>query len=157
MAFGTSSKIFMAFIEDVLENTTAIDLNTDTFKCALYNNTGTPDQTVAAANTAYAVGQWVVGNEVTDGTNWDTGGEPLTSVTSGFSSNVYTFDAANTPQSGASTTLANVYGCLIYDDTIASPVANQGISYHAFGGAQGVTAGSFTVIYNASGIIQLTF
>jgi hypothetical protein len=122
----------------------------------LYNNTPTPDQTVASANTAYNVGQWASAQEQSDGTNWDAGGEPLTSVTSGFSSNVYTFDAANTPQSGASTTLANVYGCLVYDDTIATPVANQGMSYHYFGGAQSVTAGSFTIVWNASGIIQLT-
>ena len=152
-----NSKIFMAFIEDVFENTTAMDLNADTFKAALYDNDITPDQTVTSANTAYAVGQWVAtGNEVTDGTNWDTGGEPLTSVTSAFSSNVYKFDAADTPQSGATCTLANVYGCLVYDDTIASPVADQGVCYNYFGGAQSVTAGTFTVVWNSSGIFAVT-
>ena len=56
-----NSKVFGAVLEDVLENTTAIDLNADTFKAALYNNTTAPDETVTAANSAYAVGQWVVG------------------------------------------------------------------------------------------------
>jgi hypothetical protein len=134
-----------------------MDMNADTFKAALYDNDITPDQTVASANTAYAVGQWVVtGNEVSDGTNWDAGGEPLTSVTSTFSSNVYTFDAANTPQGGASCTLANVFGCLVYDDTIAAPVADQGVSYHYFGGVQSVTGGTFSIVWNASGIYAYT-
>jgi hypothetical protein len=152
----SNSKIFMAYIEDVLENTTAMDANSDTFKAALYNNTPTPDQTVASANTAYNAGQWANTNEVSDGTNWDAGGEPLTSVTSAFSSNVYTFDAANTPQGGASTTLANVYGCLVYDDTITTPVADQGVCYNYFGGANSVTAGTFTIVWNASGIFTIT-
>ena len=153
----SNSKIFMALIEDTLENTSAIDLNADTFKAALYDNDITPDQTVTAANTAYAVGQWVVtGNEVTDGTNWDTGGEPLTGVASSFTSNVYTFDATNTPQSGASCTLANVYGCLVYDDTIAAPVADQGLSFHYFGGAQSVTGGTFTIVWHSSGLVTIT-
>lgn len=152
----TNSKIFVATIEDVLENTTAVDLNLDTFKAALYNNTTAPDQTVTSANTAYAVGQWVVGNEVTDTTNWDVAGEPLTTVTSTFTSNVYTFDAANTPQSGASCTLANVYGCLVYDDSIVTPVADQGVCFNYFGGPQSVTAGTFTIVWNASGIFALT-
>lgn len=153
----SASKIFMATIEDILENTTELDFNSNTFKAALYDNDITPDQTVASANTAYNAGQWVAsGNEVSDGTNWDAAGEPLTSVTSGFSSNVYTFDAANTPQGGASTTLANVYGCLVYSDTITTPVADQGVSYHYFGGVQSVTGGTFTIVWHANGIIQLT-
>jgi hypothetical protein len=147
----SNSKISMAFLEDVFENTAALDLNSDTFKVALYDNDITPSQTVTSANFAYGAGQWVsAGNEVTDGTNWDTGGEPLTGVTSAFSSNVYT------SQSGASCTLANVYGGFVYDDTIAAPVADQGICYNYFGGAQSVTAGTFTVVWSASGIFAVT-
>lgn len=153
----SASKIFVATIEDVLENTTAIDLNSDTFKVALYDNDITPDQTVASANTAYNAGQWTAsGNEVSDGTNWDAGGEPLTGVSSSFTSNVYTFDATDTPQGGATCTLANVYGGLVYDDTSAAPVADQGLSFHYFGGVQSVTGGTFTVVWHTSGIIALT-
>lgn len=152
----SASKIFMATIEDVLENTTAIDLNSDTFKCALYDNDITPDQTVASANTAYNAGQWTAsGNEVADGAEWATGGVALSSVTSAFSSNVYTFDAADTA-SGSSATLASVYGCLIYDDTITTPVADQGICYLYFGGTNSVTDGTFSVAYHANGIFRLT-
>lgn len=153
----SNSKIFMAFLEDVLENTTEMDLAADTLKAALYDNDITPSQTVTSANTAYNAGQWTAsGNEVADGTEWDAGGEPLTGVASGFSSNVYTLDATDTPSGGTSATLANVYGCLVYDDTITTPVADQGISYHYFGGANSVTDGTFTILWNASGILSLT-
>jgi len=153
----SASKIFSALITDVLNNTTAIDLNTDaSLKVALYDNDITPDQTVTSANTAYNVGQWVTtGNEVSDGAEWAVGGVALTSPTSVFVTNVYTFDAANTA-SGTSATLLTVFGCLVYDDTIATPVADQGLCYNYFGGTQSVTDGTFTVIWHANGIFQLT-
>src|SRR3990167_6601605 len=153
----SNSKIFMALIEDLFENTTAIDLNTDaSIKVALYDNDITPDQTVASASTAFNAGQWVsAGNEVFDGAEWATGGVALASVTSSFASNVYTFDAANTA-SGSSATLAAVFGCLVYDDTIVTPVADQGLCYLYFGGTNSVTDGTFTVIWHANGIFQLT-
>ena len=153
----SASKIFSALITDVLNNTTAIDLNTDaSLKVALYDNDITPDQTVTSANTAYNVGQWVTtGNEVSDGAEWAVGGVALTSPTSVFATNVYTFDAANTA-SGTSATLLTVFGCLVYDDTIAAPVADQGLCYSYFGGTQSVTDGTFTVIWHANGIFQLT-
>jgi len=153
----SASKIFSALITDVLNNTTAIDLNTDaSLKVALYDNDITPDQTVTSANTAYNVGQWVTtGNEVSDGAEWAVGGVALTSPTSVFATNVYTFDAANTA-SGTSATLLTVFGCLVYDDTIATPVADQGLCYNYFGGTQSVTDGTFTVIWHTNGIFQLT-
>ena len=49
----SNSKIFMATLEDIFENTTAVDLNSDTFKAALFDNDITPSQTVMSANTAY--------------------------------------------------------------------------------------------------------
>jgi Flp pilus assembly protein CpaB len=154
MAFGANSKIFSAFITDALNRTAPFDLNADTPKVALFNNTGTPDQTVAAASTAYNTGQWVTANEVSNG-GWTAAGLALASITSTFSSNVYTFDAADTAN-GSAATLAAVFGCLVYDDTITTPVADQGMSYHSFGGTQSVTAGTFTVVWNAAGIITLT-
>jgi hypothetical protein len=152
----SASKIFMATLEDMFENTTAVDLNSDTFKAALYDNDITPDQTVTSANTAYDVGQWTaLNNEVISTGEWDTGGVALASVTSSFTSNVYTFDAADTA-SGAGATISGAFGCLVYDDTIATPVANQGLCYNYFGGTQSVTGGLFTIVWNASGILAVT-
>lgn len=148
----SNSKIFVATIEDALENTAAIDLNSDTFKAALYNNSITPDNTVASASAAYNTGQWADTNEVDDGTEWDAGGEPLTGVTFAPTAAVLKFDADNTPSGGSSATLADVFGCLVYDDT----VGDQGLCYNYFGGANAVTDGTFTIVWNAAGIMTLT-
>jgi hypothetical protein len=66
------------------------------------------------------------------------------------------FDAADL--TGAATiTITDANGCLVYDDTItAGTVADQGVSYHWFGGAQSVTAGTFSVIWHANGINRYT-
>jgi hypothetical protein len=55
-------------------------------------------------------------------------------------------------------TIANAYGCFIYDDTItAGTVADQGLCYNYFGGsAQGVTGGTFTVVFDATGVFKIT-
>jgi hypothetical protein len=151
----SASKINMAWIEDTWENTAALDTDSDTFKCALFNNSITPDQTVTAANSAYNVGQWATANEVYESGQWAQGGVALTGVSSSRASNVFTIDATDTA-SGSAADLANVYGCLIYDDTIASPVADQGLCFLYFGGANSVTNGTFTVVYNASGICSIT-
>ena len=151
----SASKIFVETVEDIFANTTAIDLNSDTFKVALFNNTPTPSQTVTSANTAYAVDQWVVGNEVSEAGQWAAGGVALTSVTWTSSGAVITFDAADTA-SGSAADLANVFGGQVYDDTIVTPVADQGLCYNYFGGANSVVNGTFTVVWSASGILALT-
>lgn len=151
----SESKVFIATLEDALESTITYNIEGDTFKAALYNNTITPDATVTSANAAYGSGVWASG-EVSDGTNWDLAGEPLTSPASSFSGTVYTFDAANTPQGGASTTLASVYGCLVYNDTITTPVGDQAISFNYFGGEQSVTGGTFTIVWHTSGIFTIS-
>jgi len=157
----TNSKIFSAYITDVLNNTTAMDLNTDALlEAALFDNTVTPSQTVASASSAYGTGVWAAGGVVDTGSSapagWPALGRPLASVTSTFASNVYTFDAADTVSANAVTTLTNAYGCLIYDHSIATPVADQGICFNYFGGANTVTLGTFTIVWNASGIFTLT-
>jgi len=151
----SNSKLFSAYITDVVNNTTAMDANADTIKAALFDNSITPSQTVTSANSAFGAGVWASG-EVFDGAEWATGGVALANIASGFASNVYTFDADNTVSPGTSATLIAVFGCEVYDDTIAAPVANQGMSYHYFGGTNSVTDGTFTIIWNASGIFTLT-
>ena len=151
MAFGTSSKMFVATIEAVLEQTAAIDTDSDTFKIALYNDSiSAPDATVALASTAYGAGVWAA-NEVSDSTEWPSGGQALGSVASSIASNVWTFDAADEVSDGTSATLADVRGCLIYDDDIS----DYGLCFLSFGGANAVTDGTFTVQFGA-GICTIT-
>lgn len=151
----SNSKIFSSFVTDAVNNTNAFALGSDTIEVALFDNTITPSQTVASASTAYAAGVWASGG-VSDASGWPALGRPLASKTSTFSSNVYTFDAADTASANSNTTLTNAYGCLIYDHTLASVVTDQGICFNYLGGANTVTAGSFTVVWNASGLMTLT-
>lgn len=151
----SASKISTAYITDALNNTSALDGNSDAMKAALFDNTITPSQTVASASFAYGAGVWASGG-VLDASGWPAVGRPLVTVASGFSSNVYTFDADDTVSANSSTTLTNAYGCLIYDDTLTTPVADQGMCFNYFGGANSVTAGTFTIVWNAAGIFALT-
>lgn len=157
----SNSKIFRFFVGEVYSNNAAYDLSgaaVDTFKAALYNNTTTPDQNVGtAALSGYngAASQWVVANEVTDATNWPAGGRPLVSPAIDVSVAATCFwDAADTASVGATTTLAAVFGTLVYDDTLTN---KPGISYNYFGGTQSVTNGTFTIIWHANGIFRWTF
>jgi hypothetical protein len=124
---------------------------------ALMNNTGTPDKAAAVGSTGFNTGQWTVAtNEVVDVTNWPSGGRPT-------SSKAYTIDTGSSSlcfQSAAvagagNVTIANAYGCLVYDENItAGTVAKQGMCYNSFGGsAQGVTAGTFTILWATVGAL----
>lgn len=153
----SNSKIFQQFLEDAFLNVAAFDLDSDTFKVALYDNDITPDNDASAANTAYNAGQWTAsGNEVSESGQWAAGGVALTSpAISVATADVVYWDAADTA-SGSAADLANVYGCLVYDDTLTTPVADQGICYNYFGGANSVVNGTFTVVWHANGIWRIT-
>lgn len=152
----SDSRIFQAFLTDALENTTAFDLGQtpDTFNVALYDNDITPDANVSAANSVYNVGQWAIaGNEVSEAGQWAAGGVALTSPDISNPANfVVMFDAADTA-SGSAADLANVYGCLVYDQTLAT---KYGICFNYFGGANSVVNGTFTVVWHANGIFRFT-
>lgn len=151
----SESKIFVSTVEDIFENTTAIDLNSSAFAAALFDNSITPDQTVASANTAFGAGVWASG-EVFDGAEWATGGQALDSVTFAPTANVLKFDADNEVSAGTSATLVNVYGALIYCTDVNTPVDSQGICYLYAGGVNSVTDGTLTLIFHANGIMTFT-
>src|SRR5574337_119699 len=168
MAFGANSKMFVTWAQGVMGQgqTAAVlpaayaGLGADTINVALYNNTGTPSETDTLAHAAYngTGGPWVTANEVTDATNWTAGGRTLASKTLNVSSNVFTFDAADTSGAG-NVTISGAYGCLVYDNTITAGtggVAKQGVCFNSFGASQSVTAGTFTIVWNASGIFTVT-
>lgn len=128
----------------------------DVFKCALFAAGITPDRTVAVASTGYNTGVWITANEKTGSSEWVAGGRTLASKTNAAAAGVVTLDAADLT-GAASITMASVEGCLIYDDTItAGTVADQGMCYLWFGGAQSVTAGTFSLVFNAAGIVTAT-
>jgi hypothetical protein len=155
----TNSKIFREWQKQVYQvsGTGYTGLDSDTVNVALFNNTVVPDLDAAVGSTGFNTGTWVTGNEVTDVSNWVSGGRPLASKT--FDTTVATiffFDAADLA-GGGNVTITNAFGCLVYDNSITAGTVNkQGISYHFFGGAQSVTAGTFTILWHANGINRWT-
>lgn len=152
----SASAIFRAGLADQLGNVAAFDLDADSFKVALYNNTITPDNDVTSANSAYNVGQWATAQEVFEAGQWAQAGVVLAGQSLNSATADVVFFDANDTASGSAATLANVYGCLVYDDTLAAPVADQGLCFNFFGGANSVTNGTLTVVWAANGILRYT-
>jgi hypothetical protein len=148
----TDSKVFQQFLEDCVLNDLAFDLTADTFKAALYNNSITPDNDTGDTNTAYNAGQWANTNEVTEVGQWAAGGVSLASTSVNIATADVVFWDANDTASGSAADLANVYGCLVYDDTLS----DRGVCYNYFGGANSVVNGTFTVVWSANGIWRAT-
>jgi len=157
----SASKICTAWLIDTLAQTTAMDIDTDaSIKSALFDNTVTPNQLDTAAHNAYAGagGTWATGG-VSDASGWPAAGQALAWGTatrlSTYAAATITFDADDTVSANNTTTLAAVFGCLVYDDTITTPVADQGMCYNYFGGTNSVTSGTFTIVWNASGVLTI--
>jgi hypothetical protein len=123
----------------------------DSILVALYNNSVTPNKNDTLANNQYATGTWS-GNELTSAGQWAAGGVALGSKTHTFGSGTVQISAANTA-SGNAATLTAVFGCLVYDNTLTAKYA---YCWNYFGGSQSVTAGTFTVVWSGSGILQFT-
>lgn len=155
----TESRVFTQWPLQTLQvaATGYTGLGNDTVKAALFNNSVIPDRDAAVTSTGYNTGTWLASNEVTDATNWVAGGRALTGKTfSSPGSGQAVFSAANLA-GGGTVTLANAYGCLVYDDSISGgTVADQGVCFNYFGGAQSVTAGTFTIVWGANGILRYT-
>jgi hypothetical protein len=159
----SASNVFQEWVKNPLFNgsggtppTSYTGYLTDTMNCALYASGITPDRNAAVGSTGYNTGVWITGNEKTGSSEWVAGGRALASKTNAASSGTITLDAADLTGS-ASITMTSVEGCLIYDNTISGgTVAKQGMCFLWFGGAQSVTTGTFSVVFNAAGIVTAT-
>ena len=156
----SNSKVFQRFLSNRIGNVTAFDYDADTIKVALYNTTTTPDNDVTTdVLTGYngAASQWVVANEVIDssggGTDWPAGGLTLGTKSVDVSVADFVSIRAANAASGATADIAATFGCLVYDDTLTN---KPGMSYNYFGGTQSVTAGTFTIVWHANGIVRFT-
>jgi hypothetical protein len=152
------SGIFTQTFVDVFGNVTAMDIaaSGDTCKVALFNNSVTPAYDAAAASIAFNSGTWVTGNEVS-GTGWSSGGVALTTLalaTASPAAGQFSWDADDVSETG--TTLSNIYGCFIYDDTLTTPVADQGIVAVEFSGAPYSTSnGTLAITWDTNGIFYV--
>ena len=148
MAFP-STGWFKKMLEDSLENTAAIDLNADTIKAALFTNSlGTAD---LDTNVGYGTTTPWNANEVT-GTGYTAGGATCATPTVTVASGVVTFDAGD---ASWTTSTITARGVLLYDDTLATG-SKYGIVAVNFGSDQASVAGTFTIQWNASGILTFT-
>jgi hypothetical protein len=109
------------------------DLDTDTFKIALY----TSSATLAATTTAYSAT-----NEIS-GTGYTAGGATLASAAITTSGTTAFADFAD-PSWTSSSFTAN--GALIYN----SSASNKAVAVIAFGGDFTVTTGTFTIVFPAA-------
>lgn len=131
---------------------------TDVVNAALFNASVTPDKDAAVTSTGFNTGTWVTANEVIDtgGSNWASGGRALASKVFASATGIVNFDAADLAGAG-NVTIAAANGCLVYDSSITSgTVAKQGLCFNYFGGAQSVTAGTFTVVWDVTGVFKFT-
>lgn len=144
----SGSGLFAATIIDVFDPTAlTIDLTSETdLKIALFT------ASLANPNFDSDVGYGAApynANEAS-GTGYTSGGATLTGTTLTTSSGVVTFDA--TDASWASSTLSDVRGALIYDDTQTS---NNGIVLIDLGSSYATSNGTFLIQFAAGGVFTL--
>lgn len=142
----TASGLYVTTFLDVFDTTQlALDLDLETHKIALYNNTDTPNYN-AAGETTYSTT-----NEVT-GTNWAAGGVLLAGTTFTESpAGTVMFDATDVSVSSA--TFSNAYGGKIYADALAGNNLICGIYFG--GSAYSPNNGTFSITWAATGIFAL--
>lgn len=143
----TASGLFVTTFIDILDTTQlAVDLDLETHKVALFNNSITPN---FSTDTAYGVAPYNT-NEVT-GTGWSAGGVALTGTTVTESpTGTLMWDANNVAQTGV--TVSNARAGLIYADAL---VGNNAICLVNFGADYSATNGNFNINWNAAGIFTI--
>jgi hypothetical protein len=119
-----------------------IDLDSDTLKVSLHTSSYTPD----AGHSSYTD----LDNEVANGNGYTTGGETLGTVTWNEDSGTATLSAAN-PSWTTATFIARY--AVVYDDT---PAGKPLICLFDFSTDQSVSNGTFTLQFNASGILTIS-
>ncbi|WP_395704998.1 hypothetical protein [Rhodococcus ruber] len=124
-----------------------IDWDTHTIKVMLCTSAYTPDQDTHQYKSS-------VTNEVT-GTGYTAGGATLASATVTYTAgtNTLVLDAADT--SWSNSTITARYA-VIYDATPGTDATRPLIGYVDFGADVSTTAGTFTITWDAAGIVTLT-
>lgn len=120
-----------------------IDLDSDTLKVSLHTSSYTPD----ATHDTYSD---LTSEVASAGTGYTTGGETLTTVTWSEDSGTVTLSAAN--PSWTSATFTCRYA-VVYDST---PLSMPLICLFDFSTDQTVSNGTFTLQFNASGILTIS-
>jgi len=123
-----------------------IDFGSDEFKVMLCTSTYTPDQDAHAY-------QDDVTNEVS-GTGYTAGGEVIANTTWTYTagSNTWALDGDDVSWPGSTITARHA---VIYDNTPALASAKPLIGYQDFGADQSTSGATFSLQWNASGIVSV--
>jgi len=143
----TVSGLFYPTFADALDTTQlALDLDLETHKIALFNNSITPN---FSTDTAYGVSPYN-SNEVT-GTNWASGGVAVTGTTVSESpTGSLMWDA--TDVSVSTVTVTGARCGLLYADALGG---NNAICLVNFGADYAATAGTFAIQWASGGIFAI--
>lgn len=143
-----ASGLYGPTLRDILDaSALPVDLVSDTVKYQFVSNTYTPDFNTHAS-------ELDITNEVT-GTGYTSGGEALAGKSIAIATGTLTFDA--TDVSLATTTLSNVRGVVLFDDTVTTPTADPLVCAVNFGADYTTSAGTFAITWNASGIFTIDY
>lgn len=159
----SQSGVSGAMLANLFSPAQAISWASDTIKVAFYNNTPTPNPVDTFANNSYNAGQWVTANELYQSGQWAQGGVALSGKTDTFSAppnpaSTQLFQSglmilnSGITSSGNSCTLSGVYGCLVYDASLA---ADSAFCWNYFGSAQEISSGTLSLAW--SGILQFIY
>lgn len=140
-----ASGVYGPFLRDAINNAKAFSLNaSDVVKYQFVADAYTPDFNVHDEEVD-------ITNEVT-GTGYTTGGETLGSPTFAIAAGFATFDG--TDVSLATTTLTNVRGVVLLDNTVAGLPLLAAVNFAA---DYSTTAGTFAITWNGSGIWRIDY
>ncbi|MEO3856243.1 hypothetical protein [Acrocarpospora sp. B8E8] len=141
MAWGGSG-LYVVTLQDVLDTTQlALDLDLETHKLALYDNTVTPNYTTDSAYSS--------SGEIS-GTGYTAGGKVVTGTALSASSGILTWDSDNVQWD--SSTLTGVRGGEIYADALGGNNLILGID---FGTAYATSDGVLLVTIHANGLLTV--
>jgi hypothetical protein len=128
-------------------------LETDTIKLGLVTNVVTPTETTSDPRWGSGGSTNLATNQVTPGGNYSSGGPAIANNTYTLNSATTTFDGDDISILQDASNPTNARWGIIYNDTAAG---KQAIGFLDLGGDTDLTAGDFSVTFNASGIFTLT-
>lgn len=127
-------------------------LETDVVKLGLVTNGVTPTETTSDPRWGAGGGTNLSTNQVTPGGNYSTGGPTIANNTYTLASATVTFDGDNISILQNAGNPTNARWGIGWDDTAAG---DQGLFFLDLGGVTDLSAGDFSVTWNASGIFTL--
>jgi hypothetical protein len=129
-----------------------IDFDTDAMYALLLSATG--DGVADATKQG-----WIYRSDVTNeisGTGYTTGGLQIGSPTLAMAAHVETWDAADRAWTTATITASGTVIFKRIGADLTTPADDPVVGYWTFGGSFASTAGTFSIVWNASGILTLS-